>query len=46
MLINRKLMQRMGYSISPNKTFIATSFPEEYSPKEAKGDNYAGIKFK
>lgn len=45
-LINRKFMERAGCSISPYKTFVATSFTDEYSPLNAKGNNHAGIIFK
>jgi hypothetical protein len=44
-LANRKFMERIGCSVSPFKTFMVTSFVEEYSPKNAKGDSHAGIKF-
>ena len=44
-LANRKFMERIGCSVSPYKTFMITSFDGEYRAGEAKGDNYAGIKF-
>lgn len=44
-LVNRKFMERIGCSVSPTKTFVVTSFDEEYSPGDAKGDPHAGIKF-
>lgn len=44
-LVNRKFMERIGCSVSPFKTFMVTSFDGEYSPKNAKGDSHAGIKF-
>lgn len=44
-LANRQFMERLGVSVSPNKTFVLTEFGGDYSPKEAKGDNHLGIKF-
>ena len=44
-LVNRKFMERIGCSVSPFKTFIVTSFNEEYNPVKSKGIKYAGIKF-
>jgi ribosomal protein S6--L-glutamate ligase len=44
-LANRKFMERIGCSVSPFKTFIVTSFSEEYNPVECKGVKYGGIKF-
>lgn len=44
-LANRKFMERIGCSVNPYKTFVLTSFDEEYSPLDAKGNNHSGIKF-
>ena len=44
-LANRKFMERIGCAVSPNKTFIYTSFDDGYDAGEAKADNHAGIKF-
>jgi ribosomal protein S6--L-glutamate ligase len=44
-LVNRKFMERIGCAVSPNKTFIATTFDGNYSAGDSKGDKYAGIKF-
>jgi len=44
-LINRKFMERIGCSVNPFKTFMATSFDSEYLPVESKGDNHGGIIF-
>jgi ribosomal protein S6--L-glutamate ligase len=44
-LVNRRFMERIGCSVSPFKTFVVTSFNEEYSAKESKGKPHAGIKF-
>jgi ribosomal protein S6--L-glutamate ligase len=44
-LVNRKFMERIGCSVSPTKTFVATSFDGEYSAGDAKGEKHAGIKF-
>ena len=44
-LVNRKLMERIGCSVSPFKTFVVTSFSEEYNPVQCKGDKHGGIKF-
>jgi ribosomal protein S6--L-glutamate ligase len=45
-LANRKFMERMGVSISPYKTFMVSNFEGDYSPRDAKGNNHMGIKFK
>jgi ribosomal protein S6--L-glutamate ligase len=45
MLVNRKFMERIGCAVSPNKTFIVTSFDGEYSAADAKTKKHAGIKF-
>jgi hypothetical protein len=45
-LVNRKLMERIGCSVSPNKTFIITKFGGEYDAAKSKGDPHAGIIFK
>jgi len=45
-LVNRKFMERIGCAVSPNKTFIVTTFDGEYAAGEAKGKAHAGIKFK
>jgi hypothetical protein len=45
-LANRKFMERIGCSINPNKTFVITEAPINYSSKEAKNDPYYGINFK
>jgi len=45
-LVNRKLMERIGCSVSPNKTFIITKFDGEYDATKSKGDPHAGIIFK
>ena len=44
-LANRKFMERIGCSVSPNKTFVVTSFDGEYRAGEAKGKAHMGIKF-
>jgi ribosomal protein S6--L-glutamate ligase len=44
-LVNRKFMERIGCAVSPNKTFITTTFDGEYAAGDAKGDPHAGIKF-
>jgi ribosomal protein S6--L-glutamate ligase len=44
-LVNRKFMERIGCSVSPNKTFVVSSFDGEYSVHDAKGNNHVGIKF-
>ena len=44
-LVNRKFMERIGCAVSPNKTFVVTSFSGEYSAGESKGNSHAGIKF-
>jgi ribosomal protein S6--L-glutamate ligase len=44
-LANRKFMERIGCAVSPNKTFVVTSFDGEYSAAESKGEAHAGIKF-
>jgi RimK family alpha-L-glutamate ligase len=44
-LANRKFMERIGCSVNPHKTFVLTSFDEDYAPLDAKGDNHYGIKF-
>ena len=44
-LCNRNFMKRLGCSVSPSKTFVVTTFSGEYSPKDSKGDQHAGIKF-
>ena len=44
-LANRKFMERVGCSVNPYKTFVLTSFDEEYAPLDAKGNNHSGIKF-
>jgi ribosomal protein S6--L-glutamate ligase len=44
-LVNRKFMERIGCSVSPTKTFIVTSFDDEYSAGDSKGIAHAGIKF-
>ena len=38
-------MERIGCSVSPNKTFVVTSFDGEYRAGEAKGKSHMGIKF-
>ena len=45
MLVNRKFMERIGCAVSPNKTFVVTSFDNEYSAADSKGDAHSGIKF-
>jgi ribosomal protein S6--L-glutamate ligase len=44
-LVNRKFMERIGCSVNPYKTFVFTSFDDDYSISDAKGDNHVGIKF-
>lgn len=44
-LVNRKFMERIGCAVSPNKTFVVTSFDGEYSAGDAKGKPHDGIKF-
>jgi ribosomal protein S6--L-glutamate ligase len=44
-LVNRKFMERIGCSVDPMRTFIVTSFNEEYHAGDAKKDKYAGILF-
>ena len=44
-LVNRKFMERIGCSVSPYKTFVVTSFVDEYSAGKSKGEPHAGIKF-
>jgi ribosomal protein S6--L-glutamate ligase len=44
-LVNRNFMERIGSSVSPYKTFMITSFDEEYSRSDSKGKPYGGIKF-
>lgn len=44
-LVNRKFMERIGCAVSPNKTFVVTSFDGEYSAGDSKGVAHAGIKF-
>lgn len=44
-LVNRKFMERIGCVVSPNKTFMVTTFDGDYSPRETKDSNYLGIKF-
>jgi ribosomal protein S6--L-glutamate ligase len=44
-LVNRKFMERIGCSVSPNKTFISTTFDGDYSAGDAKGKKHVGIKF-
>lgn len=45
-LVNRKLMERMGCSVAPGKTFVATKFEGEYDALKAKGEPHGGIIFK
>jgi ribosomal protein S6--L-glutamate ligase len=44
-LVNRKFMERIGCAVSPNKTFMVTTFEDDYSPRDAKSKNHMGIKF-
>lgn len=44
-LANRKFMERIGCSVNAYKTFVLTSFNEDYAPLDAKGNNHHGIKF-
>lgn len=44
-LVNRKFMERIGCAVSPNKTFIVTTFDGVYAAGDAKGVAHAGIKF-
>jgi hypothetical protein len=44
-LVNRKFMERIGCSVDPMRTFVVTSFPEDYHGGEAKKDPHAGIIF-
>lgn len=45
-LVNRKFMERIGCSVSPNKTFVVSKFDEDFDPAKSKGDPHAGIIFK
>lgn len=45
LLVNRKFMERVGCSVNPYKTFVATSFEGEYSVANTKGSNTEGIYF-
>jgi ribosomal protein S6--L-glutamate ligase len=44
-LVNRNFMERIGCAVSPNKTFMVTTFEDDYSPRDAKGKPHDGIKF-
>jgi ribosomal protein S6--L-glutamate ligase len=44
-LANRAFMKSIGLIVNPQKAFVVTEEPEEYSVKAAKGEPYAGIKF-
>ncbi len=44
-LVNRKFMERIGCAVSPNKTFVVTTFDGVYGAGDAKRDPHAGIKF-
>jgi RimK family alpha-L-glutamate ligase len=46
-LVNREFMRMVGSSVNPNKAFVVTKNTEDkFSLKNAKGNPYAGIKFK
>jgi hypothetical protein len=44
-LANRAFMKSIGLIVNPQKAFVVTEEPKEYSVKAAKGEPYAGIKF-
>ena len=44
-LANRKLMKALGVMVNPHKAFVISEKPSDYSPMEAKGEQYAGIEF-
>ena len=43
MLINRKMMEKMGLVVNPQKTFVQTYFDGEYSVEKANGEKHHGI---
>lgn len=44
-LVNRELMQKLGVSIDPDKTFTITSKLSGYQEKQTKGKSNGGIRF-
>tara|TARA_R110001592_G_scaffold162601_1_gene396207 strand:+ start:13022 stop:14497 length:1476 start_codon:yes stop_codon:yes gene_type:complete len=45
-LVNRKLMEAIGVSVSPSKVFIVTKKPKKYSAIKTKEQRHGGIYFK
>lgn len=45
-LVNRRLMERIGCTVSPNKTFVVTGFDGKYDAMKSKEKKHAGIKFR
>ena len=45
LLINRKLMKRLGVMVNPHKAFVISEPMSEYAPLKAKGKRHGGIEF-
>jgi gamma-F420-2:alpha-L-glutamate ligase len=43
LLLNRDFLSHAGLTVDPSEDFVITERPEGYSPKEAKGDPFAGV---
>jgi RimK family alpha-L-glutamate ligase len=43
LLLNRDFLGRAGLIVDPSEDFVITDRPEGYSPREAKGDPFAGV---
>jgi ribosomal protein S6--L-glutamate ligase len=45
LLINRKLMKRLGVMVNPHKAFVISDPIDDYSPLKTKGERHGGIEF-
>ena len=45
LLLNRDFLSSAGLVVDPSEDFVLSDRPEGYSPKDAKGDPIAGVKF-
>jgi RimK family alpha-L-glutamate ligase len=43
LLLNRGFLSHAGLIVDPSEDFVITDRPEGYSPREAKGDPFAGV---